>query len=270
MMRHWKIGIGIVLLALAALAQYLFVREASSDPDSLPTPLASSTIPGTGISDLSGGGYSLTPIPISDSEAKPKAPNVDALISGVAPKNDYEKLILKNLTDTRAALKSDADDYDAWLMVGMSFKQLERYEAARDVWIYLSTIWPTQPVPYGNLGSLYHLYLKDFPKSEAAYKKAIELEPVQAGWHRGIYELYRYSYKTSTSAWEDALKKGIAESGSIELRVTLAEQYEKLGRFSEAVSLYDDAIAVAEAYPNTEVLVDRLIGLRAAARAQMK
>ncbi len=114
------------------------------------------------------------------------------------------------------------------------------------------------------------MYLKDFPKSEAAYKKAIELEPVQAGWHRGLYELYRYSYKTDTNLWEETLKKGIAESGSIDLRVVLAGRYEKLGRFEEAVSLYNDAIAVAEAYPNTEALVDRLIGFRAAAREQIK
>lgn len=266
----WKISIGVLVLLAAVFAQYWIVRGRNSDESITKGngALASTTVPLPSISDPSGGGYSLRQIPLPK-ETGPVAPNIETLVAGIVPKNDYEKLIFSNLTSARDALKSNPTSYDDWLMVGMSLKQLEKYEAARDAFLYVASLWPTQPVPQGNLGSLYHLYLKDFPKSEAAYKKAIALDPSQPGWHRGLYELYRYSYKTATNAWEDALKQGIEQTSSLDLMAMLAGRYAELKRFTEAVALYDRAIAEAEKQSNAK-LVDTLIGLRAGARAQVK
>ncbi|KKU59576.1 MAG: hypothetical protein UX81_C0008G0026 [Parcubacteria group bacterium GW2011_GWA2_47_12] len=270
---RWKV-IGIAfIVALAAFAQYFFLNKGKNQPADASgndTPSASSTIPDVHITDPSGGGYIVTPEPLPKDSARQKAPDVDAIIADIVPKNDYEKLVYSYLTKARSALREDPTNYNDWLTVGTSLKQLEKYKGARDAWLYVAALWPDQPVPHGNLGSLYHLYLKDFPKSEDEYKNAISLDPTQSAWHRGLYELYAYSYKTKTNLWEEALKAGITQSGSIDLRVVLAERYEKLGRFTDAAALYDDALAVAEAYPNTEALVDQLIGLRAAARANIK
>lgn len=261
----------VAVLGLAALAQYLIVRGRNAREPIAETgnTLASTTVPTPAISDPSGGGYKVRPLPLSQTSPTPKVPNLDALIAGVVPRNDYEKLVLSNLTVARDALKSNPKSYDDWLAAGASLKQLEKYEAARDAFLYDAALWPMDPVPQGNLGSLYHLYLKDFPKSEAAYKKAIELDPSQPGWHRGLYELYRYSYKINTNAWEDALKKGIEKTKSLDLMAILAGRYADLNRFKESVAVYDQAISEAEKQGNAK-LVDVLIGERAAARAQVK
>ncbi|OHA19943.1 MAG: hypothetical protein A3C08_00975 [Candidatus Taylorbacteria bacterium RIFCSPHIGHO2_02_FULL_47_18] len=269
---YWKIMSIVAILGISALVQYVLLQKETDEPagTSSTTPFASSTIPDVHITDSSGGGYIVTPEPLPNDSARPKAPDVNALIADIVPKNDYEKLVFSNLTKARDALRDDPKSYNDWLTVGTSLKQLEEYKGASDAWFYVAALWPDQPVPHGNLGSLYHLYLKDFPKSEAEYNKAIALDPTQSAWHRGLYELYVYSYKTKTNLWEEALKAGISQSGSIDLRVVLAERYEKAGRFTDAVALYDDALAVAEAYPNTEAIINQIIGLRAAARANIK
>ncbi len=268
---QWKISIGVLVLLAAVFTQYWMTRgkNAYEKIANMDGSFASTTIPEPAISDPSGGGYKIQPLPVPKEAPATRAPNLDTVIAETLPKNDYEKLVLSNLTSTRDALKNDPTSYDDWLAAGISLKQLEKYEAARDAFLYVAMLWPTQPVPQGNLGSLYHLYLKDFPKSEAAYKKAIELDPAQPGWHRGLYELYRYSYKTTTNAWEAALKDGIKNTNSIDLMAILAGRYADLKRFPESVALYTQAIAEAERQGNAK-LVDALIGERAAVQAQIK
>lgn len=268
---HWKVSVVFAILGIAALAQYWLARGKNSQTQLAGTDstIASTTILAPSISDPSGGGYEVKSLPFPQVAAVPKMPDLDLLISAISPKNDYEKLILSHLTGARDALKTDEASYDNWLTAGMSLKQLEKYEAARDAFLYVASLWPTQPVPQGNLGSLYHLYLKDFPKSEAAYKKAIELDPAQPGWHRGLYELYRYSYKTTTNLWEETLKRGIEQTNSIDLMSVLAGRYANFKRFQESVVMYDRAIAEAEKQDDART-VDTLIGLRAAARAEIK
>lgn len=272
MRRYWKILAVAVVVVIAAVVQLFFVnRKGNSSPNqtNATTPLASTTVPAPAISDPSGAGYTVTQLPMPKETSAPTAPNVEQLVAGITPANDYEKIVFDNLTKSIAALKADSGDYNAWLTVGMSLKQLERFTAARDVLLYITVQWPTEAVSYGNLGSLYHLYLKDFPRAETAYKRAIELDPHQPAWYRGLYELYRYSYRVGSTAWEDTLINGIKQTEDSGLLATLAGRYAELSRFAEAVPMYDRAIVAAEKEKDS-VLVDRLIGYRAAARAKLK
>lgn len=270
---YWKALIIAVVLVVGGATQFLLTRDGERAPVSATSATSTAGIiaPSPDIVDPTGGGYEVRPLPLPKTETPTlKAPDIEKLIAEITPKDDYEKIVYGNLTKSAAALKVDAGDYDAWLTVGMSLKQLERFPDARDALVYLSSVWPEQDVPHGNLGSLYHLYLKDFLKSEAAYKKAIALDQTQPSWHRGLYELYRYSYKQNTNAWEGALKEGIEATNSIDLMAVLAGRYADLKRFVEAVVLYDRAIAAAEKGENATALVDRLIAARAAARAEIK
>jgi len=264
---NWKIIAIIIVIFGATITQYIFTRKDKPVPNI--EPIATTTIPVSGITDPSGAGYVVTKIPLPKEEPALKAPDVISIASKIVAKNDYEKLVLKSLSNSVEAIKTDSENYDAWLGIGISLKQLEKYNEARDVFIYAATLWPQEAVPNGNLGSIYHLYLKDFPKSEAAYKRAIELDPNQELWYRGLSELYIYSYKQNTNAWEETLKSGIENTGSAGLASILAGKYVALKRFNEAVVVYDYAIAVAEKQGNQK-LVDSLIAERAAARAQIK
>lgn len=264
---YWKIIIITLLLIVGAGAQLAWTRD---DASSVVRPeIGGTTIPEPNIGDLSDSGYEVVPLPLPKKTPVHKAPNLPSIIATLTPKDDYEKIVYGTLVKAAETLTEDYADYDAWLTVGMSLKQLERYTDARDVFLYVSSLWSTQAVPQGNLGSLYHLYLKDFPKSEAAYKKAIELDPTQVGWYRGLSELYRYSYKQETGTLETLLLQGIEATESPELMSMLAGRYVTLKRFAEAVALYDRAIVQAEKN-NEEALVERLIGARAAARAEIK
>ena len=267
MASFWKILIAVTVLAFAALAHYLLLTR-NSPQDVGKIPLATSTISAPGIVDSSGKGYEIKTLPLPQKK-EVRAPNVATLSTGIVPKNDFEKLVLSNLEAARAALLKVPDSYYDWLAAGIALGQLERYEAARDVFVYTAVTWPTEPVSHGNLGSLYHLYLKDFPKSEAAYERAIALNPEQPGWYRGLFELYRYSYKQKTDAWEQTLQQGIEATRVIDLMALLASRYAELGRLPESVAAYDTAITEAEKKENSAA-VDALIAERASVRARIK
>src|SRR3989344_4463867 len=110
---HWKIICVVVILGLSALAQYFLLQKGTDEPagTSSATPSASSTIPDVRITDPSGGGYIVTPEPLPNDSARQKAPDVDALIADIVPKNDYEKLVYSYLTKARDALREDQTNY---------------------------------------------------------------------------------------------------------------------------------------------------------------
>ena len=267
MKRYWLLGCVAAVLVAAAGVQYAMTRGNEAPTGGVSLATSTPSIPDSGISDHSGAGYTVTPLPLP-AEPSLKVPDVAGIAATIVPKNDYEKLVYKTLTDAIVALKKDTDNYDAWLTVATSFKQLERYESARDVWGYTAIVWPQEAVSHGNLGSLYHLYLKDFPKSETAYRRAIELDSHSATWYRGLYELYRYSYKQNTPLWEETLRAGITATGDLGLISVLANRYVEVERFADAVSAYDVAIAEAERQGNQK-LIDAFIGERASARARL-
>ena len=112
------------------------------------------------------------------------------------------------------ALKADPDIYEDWLNLALYRKLIGDYEAAREIWEYLTKIRPFAAVSYHNLGNLYAYELNEPDKAEPYYLKAIELEPSGIQWYLSAADYYRYFKKDITKA-KDILRQGIAANPGI-------------------------------------------------------
>lgn len=149
--------------------------------------------------------------------------------------------------------KSRADD---WFTLAVLYHGANDFDAARDVWEFLLKVIdaPQSAVLYDNLGKLYKFDLKDFPKSEKYFKESINANPTSLSPYTELFELYRYLYKTNTTAAADILtdagKKFPSESDPY---VLLGEYYRDQKKYADARSAFAEAITRAQSAGNVEV-----------------
>lgn len=105
------------------------------------------------------------------------------------------------------ALKSDPSSFNNWIDLGLYRKLLEDYEGARQAWEYASLLRPQSPASFSNLGILYGYYLKDAPKAEKSFLKAIENDPKDINLYFQTYDFYKDVMKDLAKA------KAIIETG---------------------------------------------------------
>lgn len=105
------------------------------------------------------------------------------------------------------ALKSDPNSFNNWIDLGLYRKLLEDYEGARQAWEYASILRPQSPASFSNLGILYGYYLKDAPKAENNFLKAIENDPKDINFYFQTYDFYKDVMKDPIRA------KAIIETG---------------------------------------------------------
>ena len=173
---------------------------------------------------------------------------------------DAATIARNRIKELRAAIDGNSADYVSWMDLAILYKTISDYEGAREVWEYVKKAAPMDSVAFQNLGGLYDLYLKDYPKAEENYLRAVEISPNQAGVYLGLHELYRYSYKTDSSAAVDILKKGIKATGSpvnFDLRVMLAGYYKEKGDKKNAILYYTEAKEQAIDL-NNQSLIDQM------------
>lgn len=129
-----------------------------------------------------------------------------------------------------------------WLDLAIEYKMIGDYEGAEHVWAYLVDAYPGDAVAAHNLGNLYHLFMKDYPKAEEYYKVAIQRAPTHAIHYIGLHELYKYSYKQDTSAAADTLKEALQKvPGDADLSMTLGMYYKEKGSNEEAITYLTQA-----------------------------
>lgn len=130
----------------------------------------------------------------------------------------------KKIEDAQAGLRKNTQSFDGWILLGTLYQQVGDYEGARQVFEYLSAIAPKNTVSFNNLGILYHYYLKDYPKAEANFLKAIENDPTYVMSYRNLFDLYSLSYKTNTTAAADIIKRGLKSNPNNQDLLNLQEQ----------------------------------------------
>lgn len=189
-----------------------------------------------------------------------KQPSLDRNVSYQASlPADAKTLLVAKIASTTAALKKNPADYGSWLNLALDYKMAGDYTAARDVWEYLSEAAPTQSVSYLDLGNLYALYLKDYPKAEQNYKLAIKINPRDETAYLGLHDMYQYSYKTDTSAAVDILTQGMDTLGSpknIDLVIALAQYYKEHGDTAKAKEYFQQARGEALDLKNTQLVTN--------------
>ncbi|MBP9669388.1 MAG: hypothetical protein KBE09_03805 [Candidatus Pacebacteria bacterium] len=117
--------------------------------------------------------------------------------------------LLGNIKKLTTILEEDPSHFNAWLDLALQYKVAGDYSAAEKVWLYLVDTAPQSGLSAHNLGTLYHLNLKDNEKAEKFFIVAIKREPLQGAYYLSFHELYRYSYKTETTLAADILKEGL-------------------------------------------------------------
>ncbi|MEX0651951.1 MAG: hypothetical protein WD509_00545 [Candidatus Paceibacterota bacterium] len=164
-------------------------------------------------------------------------------------------ILEKNIATLKTQLQGDKDSFQAWSDLAVQYKIIDDFEGAREIWEYLRIAAKAETQPLINLGSLYHYELKEFEKSESAYQEAIKRDGTAVEAYTGLHELYRYSYKTSTTLAVDTLKEGIiAVPRNTDIRMVLASYYEKLGKRDEAKTEYEKARTIATEEGNTNLV----------------
>jgi len=261
--------IGIALLIILLGVVYFFTRVRAPSSRAPYSSNATSSDATTTTADIAGGtlgitatgGYTIKEIQAENNV--PKAPdyNVPLAFGAYAGLNEAQKSALQaKAANLRAQLAENPSNYTAWLALGSTFKMAGDYAQAEKIWKYVSLQWPTDDVVLGNLGDLYMNFIKDYPKADASYLRAIQSNPRQTNAYRNLFMLYSNLYTTHASAAEDILKKGIQNNPeALDLYVLLARHYRNLGRTTEARAEYDMAIVIAKGQTNAgaaDILAD--------------
>jgi tetratricopeptide (TPR) repeat protein len=194
-----------------------------------------------------------------DTSKLPPAPDTKRKVSyskDLSP--EVQKIYAEKIAASAADIKENPYSLEAWIGLGLNYKQAGDYAAARDAWEYASLLSPGNVVSFTNLGDLYHYYLKEYPKSEQNYRQAIKNDPTYVLSYVGLHELYRYSYGVLTTKAADILKEGIkANPKNIDLYTTLAAYYKSLNNkidIANARAYYEKALAIAKELKNEQLI----------------
>jgi len=131
---------------------------------------------------------------------------------------------------TKEKLLNDPENFIAWVDLGIIKKGVNDYQGAEEAWLHLGEIRPKNSTSFGNLGDLYDHFLKDYPKSEWAYKKAIEnsmAEPQNANYYEGLFKLYYFHYLEKKDLAKPTLEEALKNNSDSELLKSLWQEYYK-------------------------------------------
>jgi tetratricopeptide (TPR) repeat protein len=207
----WGGVIAVILIGGAVLVFH--ARQASA-----PSSMASSTSAGTTTAvDLGGGliahlpaGTTITEAPTNSSNNTVKAPSLNQSVTYSADLSSDAVAILKsNIATLSASLKSNPSQSDEWLQLAIYYKTAGDYTLAEQVWLYLTKAAPSNSVAFADLGDLYNSFIVNYPKAETYYLQAIKLKPDDINTYNNLFLMYRYQYKTNTTAAADLLTQGL-------------------------------------------------------------
>lgn len=246
----------VLVLALGALYWFFYLKD-DSTPLSQNTENQNST--STSGSVTSGQvqietstGEKITGV---DTSKLPPAPSLERKVSYSASITaDVRPIFEQKIATVVSDIKKNPYSLEGWLNLGIYYKQVGDYQAAKDAWEYASLISPGNTVSFNNLGDLYHYYLKDYPKAEKNFLVAIKNDKKYILSYVNLFDLYRYSYQVNTTKAADTLKQAIAANPeSIDLYVTLANYYKEKGDKANARIYYEQALVKAKAANNTQL-----------------
>jgi len=189
----------------------------------------------------------------------PPAPKFPRKITYPANYSSESKTMMdKKVADLVSLLNKNSRNVEAWLDLGIVYKQVVDYQGAKEAWEYVGVLSPLGIVSFNNLGDLYHFYLKDYPKAEESFLRAIKNDSKYILSYLNLHELYKLSYQTSTNKASDILKQGILNNpGNIDLIITLASYYKDKGDSKNARIYYEEALQKAKNIGN-QTLVEAL------------
>lgn len=170
---------------------------------------------------------------------------------------EVKDLILKKYDTLKPRLVADPARADDWFDLALLYHSAGDFEGARDVWLFLLKVIPasSDAVLYDNLGKLYKFDLKDYPKSENYFKLSIKTDPKSLTPYTELFELYRYLYKTDTSAAVDIITQAAAKfPESPDPYTLLGSYYRDKKQYDLARDAFTKALDLARTMHNVSLI----------------
>lgn len=123
--------------------------------------------------------------------------------------NDQFEAEIKKLMDEKNKVLENPADAQAWFDFGYTKEFLNDHEGAVAVWEKSLELQPLNFVTALNLGNTYQYFLKNYPKAEEYYLKALELRPDYTTAYQGLTDLYRFNWKDRQDRLEPLLLEAI-------------------------------------------------------------
>lgn len=183
-------------------------------------------------------------------------PNLDRGITFSASVPEVARVsIQKNYDAAVLRLKEDPMRADDWFNLGIFYHAANDYKGAEEVWLFLLKVVPTSPVPLDNLGKMYKFDLKDFPKSESYFKQSIALNPDSTTPYFELFELYRYLYKTDTTAAVDIITEATKKfPKNTDPHMILGSYYRDIKNYAGARAEFTKALDIARELKNVQLI----------------
>ena len=148
----------------------------------------------------------------------------------------------------RDTLKQNPDFFDGWMTLAGTKKTVGDLKGAAEIWEYAGEIRPQNSVSFNNLADLYANFLYDYPKAEAAYRKAIQNsagEDKNVMFYLSLVDLYRYKMNDFEKA-KAALEEGIAANpGRYEIELKGARFFVDQGDREQALAHCRRSVQIA-------------------------
>jgi len=128
---------------------------------------------------------------------------------------------IQELRDQKKIVLQDTKSSPAWFTFGKTKEFLNDHEGAVLAWEIAFKIQQYNFVTAMNLANNYQYFIKDYPKAELYYNKALELRPDFTSAYEGLMDLYRYNWKEKNSEYESLVLKAIEKDSANTVAYTI-------------------------------------------------
>ncbi len=206
------VGAGVIIAAILVGSVFYFHSRnlaMSIHTQTNATSTSSTTTSFGTVAITTTGGGTIQIVPISKGIQPPSLAGTIQISSSLPP--DAVAALRTQEETLIPLIKANPLRVDLWLQLGVDRKIGGDYQGAITAWQYVAAAAPVtlSYVAYGDLGDLYMNFLKDYPKAETNYLAAIKINPHVIDYYRSLYTLYRYDYKTNTTAAANILVQGL-------------------------------------------------------------
>ena len=181
---------------------------------------------------------------------------------------DFPEEAKKQYEESRAkaieAIQSDPTQAAAWFDLAIQYRIVGDHEGAVEIWEYVSKLYPSDGISLHNIAEYYFHNEKEYRKAEDYYMRSIEKMPNLAQNYADLFDMYRYVYKTDTSAAVDIVKKGmlaVTEGEAADFSIMLGAYYQEKGDIALARASFQQARAIALELKNQSLIrrIDQLL-----------
>lgn len=166
---------------------------------------------------------------------------------------DIQDESIKKVASATAELRENPERISRWLEVAVYRKNADDLEGAEEIWVYLTSHWPDNPIPYNNLADLYQNYTNEPRRAEDYWRKLITLRPDHIPAYRNLHDLYRTKLADDPQA-EAILREGLEKNpGILDLLIPLAIFERDRGKTDAALAHFEEAKKGADTQGNKQL-----------------